>query len=195
MTTKNIYQKIQSARIELQNLSLKKTGKNSYSNYTYYELSDFLPAINILMDKHGIFSEFSIQRMTDVEIAVLRLYNTDNPAEIAAFTLPTAEVEIGKKKDGTGGADPIQNLGGKTTYMRRYLHMIAFEMVESDTVEQIKRELTDEVSDDDLAQIKTAPDITSLQKTCATLKTKYNAKLIIPHYNLRKVELEQQEQQ
>ena len=33
----NIYQKLQKSRVELQAKNLKKSGKNSYSNYEYFD--------------------------------------------------------------------------------------------------------------------------------------------------------------
>ena len=48
----NIYQKIQKARVELQNSKLKKSGKNDFSKYEYFELGDFLPNINKICDEN-----------------------------------------------------------------------------------------------------------------------------------------------
>ena len=42
----NIYEKMQKAKVDLQKEDLKKTGENKFSNYKYYELGDFMPAIN-----------------------------------------------------------------------------------------------------------------------------------------------------
>lgn len=188
----NIYQKLQTARVELQRMKLKMSGKNDYSRYSYYELSDLLPAINELCLKHDLFTRFIVIQ-DHREKAILTLYNASDPTEKIDFVIPTAEVEIGKKKDGTGGAEPIQNLGGKTTYLRRYLMMIAFEVIESDLVEQIQIHMTSEIGEKDLLLIKSAPDFESLTKICASLKSKYSVKLITPEFNRRKVELEQSE--
>ena len=186
----NIYQKLQKARVELQELDLKKSGKNTYSNFTYYELGDFLPAINKLCNKHGLFTKFNIVTNKRVEKAVLSVLDAEKPVDKLDFISNTAEVEIGRKKDGRGGAQPIQNLGGKITYMRRYMLMTAFEMVESDRVEEVKRELTDEIPEEDVKKIKEAKDFESLTKICGSLKKDYKAKLIKPHYDKRKEELE-----
>jgi len=162
-TKLNIYQKLQKVRIDLQSLNLKKTGQNDYSKFTYYELGDILPTINKLMNDNGLMTEFSINPkiLDSDEGAKLRIINTDSPNEVIRFTSPTAEAKIGVKKDGTGGADPIQNLGGKITYMRRYMLMIAFEIVESDWVEQQKQKVEDANSLElPLEDIKTLQSIT-----------------------------------
>ena len=189
----NIYQKLQKTRIDLQNMKLQKSGKNAYSNFTYYELSDFLPAINSLCNKNGLYTQFSIVSEEGLEKAVLIIVNNELPEERVMFTSPTAEAEIGKKKDGTGGADPIQNLGGKITYLRRYLLQMAFEMVEPEMVDSINRELTVEVSDEDKEKINAAKSIADLTKVCGELKTKYKISLITPLYEEAKIKLEQKE--
>ena len=190
----NIHQKLQQARVDLQDMKLKKTGENKYSNYTYYELSDFLPAINAICNKLKLFTKFNIFVNKGKEIAVLEVRDIDKPEETISFTSETKDVEIGKKKDGSGGAEPIQNLGGKTTYMRRYLYMIAFEIVESDLVEKINKELEDQELDaEDKAKIANAPTPKKLIKICSALKKKYKISLITPLYDEQKIKLEQEE--
>lgn len=196
----NIFQKLQAARVELQEMELKKSGQNTYSKYKYYELGDFLPAINKLCEKHGLFTSFNLnQKINDpmnadnmlAETASLIIYNSDEPKEQLVFSSPTAEVEIGKKKDGTGGAEPIQNLGGKITYMRRYMLMTAFEMVESDIVEQVTRQITNEVSEDDFKLINDAETQKQLEDVYKELKKKYSLKVILPEFKRRKIEIQQ----
>mgnify|MGYP001028239562 CR=1 FL=1 len=135
---KSIYQKLAEARVELQNQNIKKTGENRYSNFMYYELSDLLPPINKICAEYGILTTFKIETKDNTEEAVLTVFNSHSDKNIE-FRSPTAEAFIGKKRDGTGGADPIQNLGGKITYMRRYMLMIAFEIVETDIVDSKKQ--------------------------------------------------------
>lgn len=175
-----VYKKLAEARIELQSLKLKKTGVNKYSGFTYYELGDYLPAINEICAKKGIATQFSIIP-GEYEKAVLQVVDTDS-GETVDFISPTAEARIGVKKDGTGGADPIQNLGGKITYMRRYMLMTAFEMVESDMVDSIKREVSEAVSESHVKEIKATKTIEQLRKVCAGLKSKYKVSLITPLY-------------
>jgi len=186
----NIYQKLNKARTELQNLELKKSGYNDYSKYSYYELGDFLPAINAICDKLGLFTKFSIVSDRGKEKAVLTVYNADEANEKVNFIVPTAEVEIGKKKDGTGGAEPIQNLGGKITYMRRYMLFNAFEMVESDSVERIKQAVNTELEESEIEAINKTKTFVELTAVCGKLKSKYGAKTIEPLYKAKRKELE-----
>jgi hypothetical protein len=184
----NIYQKLIKARIDLQNLNLKKTGKNKYSNYDYYELGDLLPAINKLCEKYEITTRLNIIPSAE-EKAILTLYNASEPQEKIDFIAPTAEAYIGAKwKDGkqAGGADPIQNLGGKITYMRRYMLVTAFEVVESDMVDSINREMADEISSEDLDKIKQVKTVEELEKVYKVLEKIYKSKILLPHFKAQK---------
>jgi hypothetical protein len=125
----NIYQKLQKSRVELQNSKMKKTGKNKFSNYEYFELGDFLPRINELMDKHGLTAIFLFER----EEATLTLIDTDKPDDNIKFSSPVAMAQL-------KGCHDVQNIGATQTYMRRYLYVMAFEIAEHDTVETSEKE-------------------------------------------------------
>lgn len=118
---KNIYQKLQECRCELQKMNLKKSGQNKFAGFNYYELGDFIPQVNELFCTHGLFSNFSIEN----EQAKLTIYNSDKSEESIEFTSPIADANI-------KGCTPVQSLGGVHTYLKRYLYMNALEIVESD---------------------------------------------------------------
>lgn len=120
---KNIFQKLQKCRVELQGRKLKPTGKNTYSNYTYYELGDFLPAVNEISEKNGLCPIFAFNK----ELATLTIVDTDNPEKTIIFSTP---VDIPNLK----GCSVIQNIGGAQTFARRYLYVMAFEVSEEDAV-------------------------------------------------------------
>lgn len=186
-----VYKKLQKARVDLQRMELKKSGKNTYSNFEYYELGDFLPAINELCVKHGIATTFSIKNKLEApEYATLLVVNVENPNDMISFVCPTAEVKIGAKADGSGGAEPIQNLGGKITYMRRYMLMTAFEITESDQVDNAKAQANDELSKNDLKTILEAKNVKELKSICGKLKRTYPLEIINPFYTKRKKQLE-----
>ena len=124
MDKKNIYIKLQEARVKLQNTDVKKSGKNTYSGYTYFELSDFLPHINVINQELGIYTEVSFTN----ELATLTIINADAPEEIRVFTSPMREASL-------KGCHDIQNLGAVESYQRRYLYMAAYEVVEADVLE------------------------------------------------------------
>ena len=110
--------------MQLSQKSIKKSGKNSFQNYEYFELGDFLNPLNELMNTNGVMTQFVLQDKR----AVLHVINSDKPEEKVTFYTPTAVAE-GK------GTNAIQQLGSQITYLRRYLFMIAFEIAESDSVD------------------------------------------------------------
>lgn len=121
-----------------------------------------------------------------VEKAILTVYNAPEPKEKIDFVCPTAEAQLPR-------GQAIQNLGAKITYLRRYMLMTAFEIVESDMVDKVNIDLTDEVSEEDQEKIRGAKNMDSLVKICGSLKTKYKMSLITPIYDEVKAKLEQKE--
>ena len=49
-----VFRKLQAARCELSKQGLKKSGFNSFGGWKYYELGDFMPAVNQLFDAVGL---------------------------------------------------------------------------------------------------------------------------------------------
>lgn len=123
--TKNIFERLQRARVALQELKLPKTGKNEYAKFKYYELSDFLPSVNQILLDEGLTSSFNLNE----DRAELTLINTYNSDERMVFSSPLPEKYEQK------GSTPIQQLGGLHTYLKRYLYMNALEIVENDSID------------------------------------------------------------
>jgi len=118
-----VYEKLQKARIKLQHTELKKSGHNKFAGYKYFELGDFLPAIQ------SIFFELKLCPVVSfgTELATLRIIDTENGGCVT-FTSPMAEAQL-------KGCHPIQNLGAVETYSRRYLYVTALEIVEHDAID------------------------------------------------------------
>lgn len=117
----NIYSKMQKARCEFQEKPLKKSGHNKFAGYHYFELGDFLPTINSLLEKYNLCSTISF----DNDMATLTIVNAENTDEKLVFTSPMSNANL-------KGCHDVQNLGAVQTYLRRYLWVNAFEIVESD---------------------------------------------------------------
>ena len=123
----NLLEKLGTVRLELQRKALSKSGKNTYSNYDYYELGDFMPHVTELMSKYKLLGFFQM----DEQMATLRIVDSEKPEDMEVFSLPVREASL-------KGAHPIQNLGAMITYMRRYIWMVAMELVESDALDGAK---------------------------------------------------------
>lgn len=120
----NIYEKLSDARIRLQELNLRKSGKNKFAGFSYYELGDFIPAVNKIFGDLKLYSMFSVEENK----AILRVVNSESPEEHVIFASPTAAIDL-------RGYAAIQGVGAMHTYMKRYLYMNALEIVESDSLD------------------------------------------------------------
>ena len=121
----NLYQKLNTARLKLQNTELKKSGRNTHLKFDYFELQDFLPTINKLNEELGICTNFNLCE----GVANLTLINTEKPEEVLVFSIMTAQAKL------QGGASPIQEIGSLITYCRRYLYIISYEISENDILD------------------------------------------------------------
>jgi len=122
-----VYKKLQAARHELSKANLKKTGHNSYGGWNYYELGDFIPTVHKLFDAVGLCGVVTFR-----ETATLTIYDAESEGKIE-FSTPIVYAEAAK-------GQPIQMLGSTHTYLRRYLWLMAMEIVESDAVDAEKQE-------------------------------------------------------
>lgn len=122
-----VYRKLQSARLELVNSGIKKTGHNTYGGWKYYELGDFIPTVHKLFDAVGLCGV-----VTFTDVATLTVYDTET-SEKVEFSTPIVYAEAAK-------GQPIQMLGSTHTYLRRYLWLLAMEIVESDAVDAAPQE-------------------------------------------------------
>lgn len=120
----NIYEKLQKCRYELSKKKLTKSGHNKFSNYKYFELGDFLPAVNELFYQNGLSSEFNLYD----KVAILKIIDVDDNKQEIIYKIPVADAPI-------KGSTPIQALGGQITYLRRYLYINALEIAESDIID------------------------------------------------------------
>lgn len=120
----NLYQKLQKARIALQNTQLKKSGHNKFAGFKYFELGDLLPHINNIFDALGLFSAFNIKD----GLATLTIVDTEKPEQAIQFTSPVADAQV-------KGTTPVQSLGAVHTYLKRYLYLNALEIIENDMLD------------------------------------------------------------
>lgn len=122
---KTAYQELQEVRSELSKASLKKTGKNNFQGFEYFELKDFLPTATELFKKHDLTPVFNIELSPEgVEYAILDIFYKGS--EKITFKAPTAR---------PNGKNPIQDLGAMITYMKRYVYIMALEIAENDIVD------------------------------------------------------------
>ena len=118
-----VYEKLQQARVKLQNVELKKSGHNKFAGYRYFELTDFLPTVN------SIFAELGLCHTLEFtsDLATMQVIDTANGG-IAKFTCPMASAQL-------KGCHEVQNLGASITYITRYLLVMALAICEHDALD------------------------------------------------------------
>lgn len=117
-------------RVELQNSKIKKSGRNRFAGFDYYELADFLPKLNELMMKSGINDRFTI----DENMARLELIKGEERQE---YTMPFKIFPTPLNKSGQPSMQDIQYLGALNTYYKRYLYLNAFGITDGEVIDSM----------------------------------------------------------
>lgn len=121
----NVYQKLATARLKLKEAGLKQSGRNQGLKYTYFDLQDILPLTTKIEQEIGLLSMVSF---TDTD-GTLTVVDTEKPTDTIVFRSPLKEAKV-------GSCQPVQNLGAMETYVRRYLYLLAYEIVETDALDK-----------------------------------------------------------
>lgn len=154
---RNLNESIIKIRVDLQNSKIKKSGKNKFANFDYFELSDFLPRLNELMLQEGINDNFKITNDT----ATLILIKGEEKQE---YTIPFVifDTPLTYKKDKNGNylkdkngeyiqvpsMQDIQYLGALNTYYKRYLYLNAFGITDGEIIDSMDNNELKKVSKD-----------------------------------------------
>lgn len=127
---KNLNESIIKIRVELQKSKIKKSGKNKYAGFDYYELKDFLPRLNELLLQENINDKFSIEN----DEVVLTLMKGDEKQE---YKMPFVLFETPLNKNGSKSMQDIQYLGALNTYYKRYLYLNAFGITDGEVIDSM----------------------------------------------------------
>lgn len=121
----NVYGKLIEARIRFRETGIKKKGVNRYAEFDYFRLDEIIPV------KQEIFRDLGLADVITFgnEVATLTIFNVDNPEESIDFMSQLAPDESMIK-------NPIQKVGAVQTYVRRYLYLLALDIIESDGIEE-----------------------------------------------------------
>lgn len=119
----SVYKKLQEARVRLQSMELKKSGRNNFAGYDYFELSDFLLPTQYIFNELGLCGVVSFTQ----DLATLKIVDVESGQTIE-FTSPMGSANL-------KGCHEVQNIGAVETYQRRYLWVAAMEIVEHDALD------------------------------------------------------------
>ena len=141
---KGVYAKLQTARIALMEKGLKKSGKNTFANFDFFQLVDFLPEAQKIFTRLGLTTNYTLAPravayketkegetiikepiVKDMARLVIRDIET---GEETTFEMEAAPVQIGNNTK----QNIYQAAGGRSTYYKRYLYRDALEIEESD---------------------------------------------------------------
>lgn len=140
-----VCKKLVEVRNELQTMSLSKSGHNKFAGYKYFELGDFLPAIQTLFKKHGLCDVISFTQ----ELATMVVYDVEDGSSVT-FTSPMGSAEL-------KGCHEVQNIGAVETYQRRYLYVTALAIVEHDALDAVTGSQAVEVKPVEVKEVKAKP--------------------------------------
>ena len=118
-----VYRKLALARARLRAQVLKKSGKNKFAGYEYFELGDFLHPTLQIFDELGLIGIVSFTK----DEASLSIVDVEGGGEIV-ITSPFGSAAL-------KGCHEVQNIGAVETYQRRYLWVAAMEIVEHDALD------------------------------------------------------------
>ncbi len=127
--------KIEQIKYEVSEADLKKSGKNTYQKYNYFELKDFMPLVRKLCIKYKVATQFNVIDDT----AYLHVFDTEtNCFRRWSHKIPKVET-LGLNK--TGEMIPIKETeqekvkGALETYSRRYLYLAFLELTDGDPID------------------------------------------------------------
>ena len=120
----SVFKKLNVCRFKFMEAKVKKSGKNTFAGYEYFELDDILKAVIGICNEVGAVT---IVNFTN-ETATLTFTDCDSGQSIV-FTSPMASASL-------KGCHEVQNLGAVESYIKRYLYQNCFEIAEPDSLDK-----------------------------------------------------------
>lgn len=120
MENTNVYTKLNLCRLAFKNSKVKKSGKNTFAGYDYFELDDILNAIIPICNENKCVTIVNFSADT----ATLNFIDCESGNGII-FTSPMSTASL-------KGCHDVQNLGAVESYIKRYLYQNCFEIAEPD---------------------------------------------------------------
>jgi len=120
----SIYEKLAKIKSEILETGIGKSGINSHAEFDYFELFDIIPIVDSICSKYRALYLATFPEGK----AVGRLIDLDDPIhEITIEFSSTNIAEPGKFR-----MNEVQALGASLTYMRRYLYLVMFDIIDKE---------------------------------------------------------------
>lgn len=126
MTTKSIYQKIGEVQYALLNMELPKSGYNKFGKFYYFELKDIMGPIVTECYKQKLLLTFSFME----DYAVLKIRDNES-----GDLFESNRVSVPELHELNNGMNIMQSYGSYMTYLKRYLLMNTFLLVEDSFID------------------------------------------------------------
>lgn len=131
-TSATLFGKLALARVKFLEAGSKKSGKNMHLEFMYFELEDIVPTATKIFQEVGLLGVVNITP----DAATMQVFDTDNMETAPiTFTVPYREMEQIVSNSGKVVTNVMQALGMSVTYLRRYLWMLALDVVEADAID------------------------------------------------------------
>lgn len=131
----NIHEKIFFMKLKLAETDIPKNGKNKFSNFNYHELKDLQTVLFPLYKQYNI----DVQTSFIGNKAIVNAINLDDISDVKEIEMPIPEIKDMNKK-----MNIMQSLGSYTTYLRRYLLLILFDISEECIIDSGEAEKDEE---------------------------------------------------
>lgn len=144
-----ILKKIALVQRNLMSMDIPKSGYNKFAGFNYHELEDLLPPITRECFDQELILHFNF---TEAK-AILKVMNWNDPNDFVSYTVPMPPITAMNKK-----MNIMQSEGSYITYLKKYLLVNAFLIMEKSSVEQI-------VPDESEDEPKSPPEKQSVKKS------------------------------
>lgn len=117
---KTIFQKIMNVRSAIKNTTIKKEGRNIYSNYDYFTPGQIDQITFDECKKEGLFNKYDLKRTSLGLVAQMQVVEMETgESEIFELAMEIPEIKA---------TNVTQQLGGAMTYSKRYLLMNIYDI-------------------------------------------------------------------
>lgn len=123
--------KITIARKVFKDLNIKKSGKNNFQGFDYFQLEDILPHCSELESKLMLNSKFLLEKKR----GVLRVKDCEPIDDKLTGAQTVFYKERPDKKDGGNPNQQMQGIGKVSTYEKRYCYLDYLNIVEPDLID------------------------------------------------------------
>lgn len=117
---KTIYQKIMNVRSAIKSTTIKKEGRNTYSNYDYFTPGQIDSITFDECKKEGLFNKYDLKRTSLGLVAQMQVVEIETgESELFELAMEIPEIKA---------TNITQQLGGAMTYSKRYLLMNIYDI-------------------------------------------------------------------